>query len=139
MDLAAERMGCGPIFAVVGQDLAVGDDSEPPFGARLGAALRHVSRARGGGAQWSGTAGERRRGDEYGPVGSPPQGDKGNDQIVVWERRKDEVLRRSSFEMVIDVEDALSAIGDRPPAGIFGQLGRERAIGRIVQAGQAER
>src|SRR6185295_14432539 len=50
-----------------------------------------------------------------------------------------EILLRAAFEMIVDVEHALAPVGDRPPAGIFHQLGGKRAIGFVVEAGQAER
>ena len=62
------------------------------------------------------------------PSAAAAHRDERNDQVVVGQRREDEVLRRAALEMIVDVEHALAAIGHRPLAGIFHQLGREGAV-----------
>ena len=89
-------------------------------------------------ADGSGSAGHRRRGHQNRAVRPATNRDEGNDEVVVGKRREEEVLRGAAFEMIVDVEHAVPAIGDRAPAGIFRQLGREGAVRRVIESGKAE-
>src|SRR5918993_2995643 len=115
-------MGGRALFAVVGQNLAVGDDGEASRG------LRHRSALGGGGGgtartrcDGTGSSCQRRRSHQNCTVGAAADSDEGDQEVIVGQRREKKVLRRSAFEMVVDVEHSVPAILDGAPAGIFAE------------------
>ena len=61
-------------------------------------------------------------------VGSAPDGYERNQEVVVGQSWKDEVLRRAAFEMIVDVEHALALIDHRAPTLVFHQVRGKAAV-----------
>ena len=71
-------------------------------------------------------------------VASGGEGDERDDDIVVRQRREDEVLGQPPFEMIVDVEHALAAIG-RPIASRHISSAWPRTRGWTVRRGRGGR
>src|SRR5436190_416414 len=139
MDLPSDRMRGAPVLAIVRQYLSVSDDGEATLRRGYRTAL-HLGCSRRAGAcrKRTGASGHCRGGHQHGSIGSTADRDERDDQVVVGESREQEILGRPTFEMIVDVEHTVAAIGDRSPSSVFHQLGCEGAIGSVVEAWQAK-